>query len=192
MMYKISEMDLEDLRDNLMAANVTADPDATVRGFKLMAGELLAIREAVLDDARLDALQREAQIAGLGRSVYDLDTRLNAEISTLRKAVAAEKALADRNITNAARDILSERQRQIASEGWTPESDDNYLSGELANAAACYAMTDPVMDPDRPAPVDWPWTASWWKPSDRRRDLIKAGALILAEIERIDRKARGL
>lgn len=39
MMDKISGMDLKDLRENLTAANVTADPDATVRGFKLMAGE---------------------------------------------------------------------------------------------------------------------------------------------------------
>jgi hypothetical protein len=29
----------------------------------------------------------------------------------------------------------------------------------------------------------------WWKPTNRRRDLVKAGALILAEIERLDRAA---
>lgn len=33
----------------------------------------------------------------------------------------------------------------------------------------------------------WPWSRAWWKPASRRRCLIKAGALILAEIERIDR-----
>lgn len=33
----------------------------------------------------------------------------------------------------------------------------------------------------------WPWDESWWKPTNRRRDLVKAGALILAEIERLDR-----
>jgi hypothetical protein len=31
----------------------------------------------------------------------------------------------------------------------------------------------------------WPWDKVWW-PSDRRRNLVKVGALILAEIERID------
>ena len=39
------------------------------------------------------------------------------------------------------------------------------------------------------APFGWPhtWDASWWKPKDRRRDLVRAGALIIAEIERLDR-----
>ncbi len=38
-------------------------------------------------------------------------------------------------------------------------------------------------------PEGWPesWASCWFKPKDRRRDLIKAGALILAEIERLDR-----
>ena len=34
------------------------------------------------------------------------------------------------------------------------------------------------------------WPYQWeFKPADRRRELVKAGALILAEIERIDRAA---
>ena len=39
-------------------------------------------------------------------------------------------------------------------------------------------------------PPSWPWVRRWWKPTDRRRDLVKAGALILAEIERLDRIER--
>jgi hypothetical protein len=35
----------------------------------------------------------------------------------------------------------------------------------------------------------WPWSVQWWKPKDRRRDLVRAGALIVAEIERLDRAA---
>lgn len=85
-------------------------------------------------------------------------------------------------------DVLDERQRQITAEGWTPEHDDAYRSGDLADAAACYAMNDPVKDLYC-VPVDWPWMQAWWKPTDRRRDLVKAGALILAEIERLDRAA---
>lgn len=81
--------------------------------------------------------------------------------------------------------VFTERQRQVEQEGWTPEHDDQWADGELARAAACYAH-----DP-RPfnivPPKDWPWDEAWWKPSDRRRDLVKAGALILAELERIDR-----
>jgi hypothetical protein len=34
------------------------------------------------------------------------------------------------------------------------------------------------------------WPTDWrWNPADPRRNLVKAGALILAEIERIDRAA---
>ena len=90
-------------------------------------------------------------------------------------------------MTRAARDVLAERQRQIEVEGWTPENDDAYQSGDIADAAACYAMTSPRMRGDRSAPFDWPWAGRWWKPTDRRRNLVKAGALILAEIERLDR-----
>lgn len=88
--------------------------------------------------------------------------------------------------TTAARDVLAERRRQIEVEGWMPALDDvRYPQGELADAAACYASTQ---RPDGMCPGNWPWTASWWKPKDRRSDLVRAGALILAEIERLDRK----
>ncbi|MNY70647.1 hypothetical protein D3C86_2088230 [compost metagenome] len=37
---------------------------------------------------------------------------------------------------------------------------------------------------------NWPWSEDWWKPSpEPRRNLVKAGALILADIERLDRAA---
>lgn len=85
-------------------------------------------------------------------------------------------------------DIAAERRRQIEVEGWTPANDAAHSLGELAQAAACYA--DPSVRPDRP-PANWPWHSKWWKPKDRRRDLVRAGALIVAEIERLDRLASG-
>ena len=89
-------------------------------------------------------------------------------------------------LTEAARDVLTERQRQISVEGWTPEHDDKErLPDELALAAASYVCADEQNAP----PAIWPWDWSWWKPSDRRRNLVKSGALILAEIERLDRAA---
>lgn len=94
----------------------------------------------------------------------------------------------EETVTDAARDVLAERQRQVMSEGWTPEHDDEHDMGELAHAAAWYSV-----DPNMRNALDerglgfWPWAQEWWKPSTPRRDLVKAGALILAEIERIDR-----
>ena len=90
-------------------------------------------------------------------------------------------------------EIGDERRRQIEVEGWTPEHDDAHAGGELADAAACYAATLPLTRPrglfGRAAL--WPWSASWWKPQGRRRDLVKAAALIVAELERLDRRAGG-
>ncbi|HHG4284507.1 TPA: hypothetical protein ACPWEZ_001530 [Pseudomonas aeruginosa] len=86
-------------------------------------------------------------------------------------------------------DVQAERKRQVEAEGWTPEHDDEHDTGALASAAGCYAMFSlayPAGDPSH----CWPWDKSWWKPSpDGRRNMVKAGALILAEIERLDRVA---
>lgn len=86
-------------------------------------------------------------------------------------------------------DITEERRRQIEEEGWTPEHDDQHRGGTMAIAAACYAgFTDAYPNAGQP-PKQWPWAPEWWKPQNYRRDLIRAAALIIAEVERIDRKA---
>ncbi|MBQ1766120.1 MAG: hypothetical protein IIZ92_24935, partial [Aquincola sp.] len=52
-----------------------------------------------------------------------------------------------------------------------------------AFAAACYVTADEGQAP----PADWPWGLKWWKPRGRRTNLVKAAALTIAEIERLDR-----
>jgi hypothetical protein len=86
-------------------------------------------------------------------------------------------------------DVLAERQRQINTEGWTPEHDDEHRDYAMSCAAGCYAMYT-LAYPEGDPPPQWPWDKAWWKPKDHRRNLVKAGALILAEIERIDRLAQ--
>lgn len=94
---------------------------------------------------------------------------------------------------SAIEEIASERQRQIEGEGWSVEHDDGHGSGEMARAASCYALAGSHDRPQYPGYIAealracWPWAAEWWKPPNPRRDLIKAGALIVAEIERLDR-----
>lgn len=98
-------------------------------------------------------------------------------------------------LTDAARDILAERQRHIDVEGWTPAHDDEHGPGALALAAAAYALDagevldlfSPADAADRHEPLFWPFSSHWWKPGAPRRNLVKAASLILAEIERIDR-----
>lgn len=89
-------------------------------------------------------------------------------------------------------EIAAERQRQIAAEGWTPDHDDKHAGGELSRAATAYAWQASLhisgdIYGKAKAPGYWPWDMKWWKPVGPRRDLIKAAALIVAEIERIDR-----
>lgn len=93
--------------------------------------------------------------------------------------------------------IAAERQRQIDAEGYTPDHDRAHFSAELEDAALCYLTREDerlyggrvigngngfTSIPDR-----WPWAARFWKPTpaDRVRELVKAGALIAAEIDRL-------
>lgn len=80
--------------------------------------------------------------------------------------------------------IVAERQRHFDVEGWTPEHDDQWIHGELAVAAACYAVHRLGLILVRKV---WPWDRSWWKPTDEITDLKKAGALLAAEIDRLKR-----
>lgn len=94
-------------------------------------------------------------------------------------------------------EIRRERERQMQAEGWTPEYDDDHVDGELATAAACYALghaeLSSVTTGDNWSTLTrvslWPFEGMW-KPRDGRSNLIKAGALIVAELERIDRLDR--
>mgnify|MGYP003501457172 CR=1 FL=1 len=81
--------------------------------------------------------------------------------------------------------IVAERERQITQEGWSVSHDDQHEDSELAEAASCYALPPTI----GVRAEHWPWDWSWWKPTekDRIRELVKAGALIIAEIERLKR-----
>lgn len=88
--------------------------------------------------------------------------------------------------------IADERLRQTDGEGHTDEGDDTYQHRELLKAAECYLLygyAGPLAHMyNAPAPADWPWDRSWWKPHNPIRDLTRAGALIAAEIDRLLRK----
>ena len=90
---------------------------------------------------------------------------------------------------NGAELIAAERQRQIDAEGWTPDHDDSHAMGQLAQAASCYLN---ARGPDADVSNMWPWDREWWKPKNRRSNLIRAGALYQAEIERLERRASDL
>lgn len=85
--------------------------------------------------------------------------------------------------------ISQERERQITQEGWTPKHDDEHVDGELLDAAYCYLYSEDVNCYESGIPFGWPWEPRSWKPSeDIIINLVKAGALIAAEIDRLKRK----
>lgn len=93
------------------------------------------------------------------------------------------------DITLGVQDVLTERHRQVDVEAFDSKHDDDHPHGNLTQAAMCYAYAS-VFDASflqRFIRTYWPWSERWWKPKGRRRNLVKAAALIIAEIERLDR-----
>lgn len=138
-----------------------------------------------------DATHREAQAAQKGKpdplSPYPVATFLGVPIS------------------EAEFDVLRERRRQVVNEGFDAAHDDAHGDGALTKAALCYGIhatvrmqleagNHPAQEIDAIAgaaklPPSWPWARQWWKPGTTRACLVKAVALLIAEIERVDRAA---
>jgi len=85
--------------------------------------------------------------------------------------------------------ISDERRRQVTAEGYDAAHDDRHTAGEIALMAASYAAL--AGRHEIAAMHAWPWDDPLPQSltAAPRRLLIIAGALILAEIERIDRAA---
>lgn len=158
-------------------------------------GDWLA-KELIADADREASARTPQSDADLGALADVLESRgQNNSLHDIRRAAAALRARpVGVGLSQAALDVLAERQRQITTEGWTPEHDDSHDQAEMAAAAASYAFSAFIGTGYRAFAADplgfWPWDAEWFKPSTPRRDLIKCGALILAEIERRDRAAQ--
>ena len=128
----------------------------------------------------------------------DMETRIDHE--TLEAAGWFQK-INERPIYGI-RLITDERNRQISVEGWDGENDDQHKEGQLAYAGAAYALLHALrttyppegwekLNVEKQATQEWPWEHESWKPSDDPiRNLVKAGALIAAEIDRLNRLSR--
>lgn len=147
-------------------------------------------------DAAFIAAANPATVLALLDELEKMQAQSSKWCEAFHKAVSVgaryEERIAEleaRAFNPAILDVIAERQRQQSVEGWMPEHDDEHCNGELAMAAVCYINETGTVNRNGGKPWGWPWDASWWKPNARRRNLVKAGALILAEIERIDRAA---
>lgn len=89
----------------------------------------------------------------------------------------------NRTIGDGAERIATERQRQMVIGGYTHQHDDDHSHGELVDAAVAYAEYTPATALE--ATQRWPF-AGGFKPDydDPVPNLVRAGALIAAEIDR--------
>ncbi|MDE2106927.1 MAG: hypothetical protein KGL39_57465, partial [Patescibacteria group bacterium] len=88
--------------------------------------------------------------------------------------------------------IALERKRQIDQEGWDAGHDDEQDEGQIARAAACYAAGQPIYLQGASRYFEaWPWDVKWDKRKQhtRLRQLVIAGALCAAEIDRLLRRS---
>jgi hypothetical protein len=94
--------------------------------------------------------------------------------------------------------IAEERARQLTAEGYTHAHDDEHTHGQIAAAALCYTDAHLVALTWHPSHHEekwtqvmmdrWPWGEEYFQPrADPIKNLVKAGALIAAEIERLQR-----
>ena len=86
--------------------------------------------------------------------------------------------------------IRRERQRQVEEEGYDARHDFRHTLKEFINAAIAYAIYEDdayVSGDDGETCCEklWPWDKEFWKPKDRKRNLVRAGALIAAAIDKI-------
>ena len=72
--------------------------------------------------------------------------------------------------------IKQERNRQIEEERFGDDIDWRWQNNELLKAAISYITGSYTF---------WPWHEQWYKPKNKVRDLVRAGALIAAEIDRL-------
>lgn len=98
-----------------------------------------------------------------------------------------------------AKEAADERLRQVSEEGYSTSHDDLYAAYELVYAACAYASHQPskeILDRgpiglrnlSSEPPLWWPWRAKYWKPRSHRENMVRAIALLMAEVERIDRE----
>jgi hypothetical protein len=94
------------------------------------------------------------------------------------------------------RAIIAERMEQVQKHGFTLARDQNYQPSALVFAGIAYAgrAAEQMRNNDlwHDAPPSWPWDAAHWRPGDARANLVKAAALIWAEIDRLDHAPRNV
>ena len=141
------------------------------------------------EKAYKDALERARKMMDSKRSVVICKQALETIFPELRESEDSKNKHSNYMVSGVEL-IAEERERQINKEGFNWRHDDSHDCHQLSDAAIVYAA---------PAPLRyqvmnwWPWDKKWLKEdtsfttAGRIKELTKAGALIAAEIDRLQR-----
>lgn len=125
---------------------------------------------------RLDAIA--ARNSQLAIDLRAADAKAEAAVQTASEIIEVSRP----SLSNGLGKVCAEVARVRIEEGFSPADDDKLVNYQLSKAAACYVLGVKLSI--------WPWMDKWWHPGSRLQNLVKAGQLIVAEIDRLLRLER--
>lgn len=132
----------------------------------------------------------EVHLPGGERRDFAMPAAVRRHLAALLLEDAATATALPAPLTRAAADVLAERSSgrdlEVCGTGGGPVRN---VAAQILLASRAYLMRSIAGGYDTAPPQYWPWAAHWWNPLSFRRDLIRAGALIIAAIERLDHEA---
>lgn len=133
-----------------------------------------------MSGAEAIAAERQRQVEAEGWTPEHDDEYADGEL-----VAAAECYLAAARIASGAERSLESVRRVLEHHGADPEQDRMYQQMRENSPREFYGWDEA---PSGGMGPNWPWDVSWWKPTpDVEGNLVKAGALIAAELDRLAR-----
>lgn len=137
---------------------------------------------ADLTDANEQLLKMQAEAEKKQKAYDDYVAKAEKAYGDL---LDENRRLASVNATTGAYMIAVERERQIKDEGYNDEHDQAHAPMTLAKAAVSYILCNDEKKRRIAKTTYWPWNDESYKPLDMKRNLIRAGALVAAAIDRL-------
>ncbi len=107
------------------------------------------------DERVVEALRQIRKLSGLDDVLCEgANALVMSRMADIHQHADAALAASHMPVGDGVAAIAAERRRQVEAEGWTPEHDDQHTRGELARAAACYAL---AYDLGSERELLWPW-----------------------------------
>lgn len=130
----------------------------------------------------LDENRRLAESTDEQESLQQLQQKLDDALAENRQLHELLKGM---TVTTGSYMIAMERERQVKDEGYNAEHDQVHKPMTLAKAAVSYILCNDEKKRRIAKTTYWPWEDKYYKPRDMKRNLVRAGALVAAAIDRL-------